>query len=208
MQEYTGSRGRPKLIVNVDAVELLRSCGYTWNEALQVSRSTIWRRVKDAGIQLANISDDELDSIISQFQSDHPNCGQQLILGHLRDKGISVQRNRLRDSVARTDPLRRLVKWHQVISRRTYSVKRSNSLWHIDGHHSLIRWRVVVHGGIDGFSRMITYLAGSTNNRALTVYRLFRAATEEYGVPSRVRSDKGGENVLVCLIGVWDEEAT
>ncbi len=71
MQEYTGSRGRPKLIVNVDAVELLRSCGYTWNEvagALQVSRSTIWRRVKDAGIQLAkysDISDDELDSIIS-----------------------------------------------------------------------------------------------------------------------------------------------
>ncbi len=90
------------------------------------------------------------------------------------------------------------MRWHQVISRRTYSVKRSNSLWHIDGHHSLIRWRVVVHGGIDGFSRMITYLAGSTNNRALTVYRLFRAATEEYGVPSRVRSDKGGENVLVC----------
>ena len=36
--------------------------------------------------------------------------------------------------------------------------KKDNSLWHIDGHHSLIRWHVVVHGGIDGFSRMITYL--------------------------------------------------
>ena len=165
MQEYTGSRGRPK---NIDAVELLRSCGYTWNEvagALQVSRSTIWRRVKDAGIQLTrynDISDDELDGIISQFQSDYPNCGQQLILGHLRDKGISVQRYRLRESIARTDPLRRLVRWHQVVSRRTYSVKKSNSLWHIDGHHSLIRWRIVVHGGIDGYSRMITYLSGST----------------------------------------------
>ena len=32
MQDYFGSRGRPKLIVNVDAVELLKSCGYTWNE--------------------------------------------------------------------------------------------------------------------------------------------------------------------------------
>ena len=95
-------------------------------------------------------------------------------------------------SVARTDPLRRLVRWHQVISRRTYSVKKSNSLWHIDGHHSLIRWRVVVHGGIDGFSRMIAYLSASTNNRALTVYGLFRAAIEEYGVPSLIQSDKGG----------------
>lgn len=137
---------------------------------------------------------------LSQFQSDYPNCGQQLILGHLRDKGISVQRYRLRESIARTDPLRRLVRWHQVVSRRTYSVNKSNSLWHIDGYHSLIRWRNDVRGGIDGYSRMITYLSGSTNNRALTVYRLFRSATEDYGVPSRVRSDKGGENVLVYVI--------
>ena len=57
---------------------------------------------------------------------------------------------------------------------------------------------MVVYGGIDGFSRMITCISGSTNNRALTVYILFRVATEEYGVPSRVRSDKGGGNVLVC----------
>ena len=33
-----------------------------------------------------------------------------------------------------------------------------------DGHHSLIRWRVVVHSGIDGVSRRITCLSGSTNN--------------------------------------------
>lgn len=45
---------------------------------------------------------------------------------------------------------------------------------------------------------MIVYLECSTNNLSLTVYRLFRAATEEYGVPSRVCSDKGGENILLC----------
>ena len=27
----------------------------------------------------------------------------------------------------------------------------------------------------------------------------FRKATEEFGIPSRVRSDKGGENILVSL---------
>ena len=73
-------------------------------------------------------------------------------------------------------------------------------MWHIDGHHSLICWRMVVHGGIDGYSRMMIYLSCSTNNRSLTVYRLFRKAREEYGVPSRVRSDKGGENILVCQL--------
>ena len=36
---------------------------------LQVSRSTIWRRLKDAGVQMSkftDISDDELDSVISR----------------------------------------------------------------------------------------------------------------------------------------------
>lgn len=204
VKEYTGLRGRPKIVVNIESVELLRSCGYTWKEvadALQVSRTTVWRRLKESGVEIAKyteISDDELDCIVSQFQHDNRNCGQQMIIGHLRSVGIVVPRRRLRESVARTDPLRRHVRWHQVISRRTYSVKRSNSLWHIDGHHSLIRWRLVVHGGIDGYSRVVVYLACSSNNRSLTVYQLFKEATEKYGMPSRVRSDKGGENVLVC----------
>jgi len=116
----------------------------------------------------------------------------------LRQRGVTVQRRRLRESVARTDPIRRHVRWHQAVTRQTYSVQHSNSLWHIDGHHSLIRWRMVVHGGIDGYSRMIVYLKCATNNRSLTAYRLFKKATEQYGFPSRVQSDKGGENILVC----------
>ena len=69
-------------------------------------------------------------------------------------------------------------------------------MWHIDSHHSLVRWRFVVHGGIDRFSRVVVYLACSTNNKARTVYQLFREATEQFGCPSRVRFDKGGENVV------------
>ena len=201
---YSGVAGRPRITVNIDTVELLRSCGYTWNQvarAMQVSRTTLWRRLRDAGYQIkkyTEICDDELDSVIAQIQRENPNCGQQLMYGYLKDRGVHIQRHRLRESVVRIDPLRRLVRWQQVVARRSYSVKRSNSLWHIDGHHSLIRWRMVVHGGIDGYSRMIVYLACSTNNRSLTVYKLFKKATEEFGVPSRVRSDKGGENVLVC----------
>ena len=202
--QYSGAAGRPRIIVNIDTVEFLRSCGYTWNQvahALQVSRSTLWRRLKEADYEIkkyTDISDDELDSIVAQIQRGNPNCGLQLMYGYLRDRGVHVQRYRLRESVVRIDPLKRMVRWQQVVSRRTYSVKRSNSLWHIDGHHSLIRWRMVIHGAIDGYSRMIVYLACSTNNRSLTVYKLFKAATDEFGVPSRVRSDKGGENVLVC----------
>ena len=45
---------------------------------------------------------------------------------------------------------------------------------------------------------MIVFLHCSTNNRAKTVLDLFQAAVESFGLPSRVRSDKGGENMQVA----------
>lgn len=62
------------------------------------------------------------------------------------------------------------------------------------------RWGFVVHGGIDGCSRLITYLNCSTDNRASTVLFHFLKATGLYGLPCRVRSDHGGENVQVALV--------
>ena len=47
-------------------------------------------------------------------------------------------------------------------------------------------------------SRMIVFLQCSTNNRASTVYRLFHNAVQTYGLPLRVRSDKGRENCDVA----------
>lgn len=206
----TGKLGRPLIHINVDYVELLHGAGYTLTDissALQVSRTTLWRRLQEVGVTLngySNISDAELDTIIRCYQESNPNCGQALLSGYLCSRGIIVQRRRIRESVCRIDPLRQRVIWHPAITRRVYQVPGANSLWHIDGHHSLIRWRFVIHAGVDGFSRMLVYLQCSTNNRAYTVFSAFKGAIEDYGVPSRVRSDRGGENIMVChyMVGV------
>ena len=63
------------------------------------------------------------------------------------------------------------------------------------------RWRFVVHGGIDGFSRLIVYLSAATNNRAATVLRSFLEAANVYGchhVWSQIKVEK-----MLTLHATW-----
>ena len=80
---------------------------------------------------------------------------------------------------------------------RVYDSPCPNYVWHIDGNHRLIRWRMVIHVGIDGFIRLVTFAKASNNNLSTTVFAQFQRAVEQFGRPIRVRSDHGGENVLV-----------
>ena len=81
-----------------------------------------------------------------------------MVWGQLKSLGINVPRRRVCESLLRANPNGVEARRRRTISHRSYNVISSNALWHIDGQHSLVRWRTVVHGGIDGYSRMIVYL--------------------------------------------------
>ena len=91
---------------------------------------------------------------------------------------IYVTRQKVHDSLIGVSPHSFEHRRSQT-SRRIYDVPSSNFLWHIDGLHCLIPWKIVIHGGKDGFSRRIVYLHASLNNRALTVFHLFHEAAKD-----------------------------
>ena len=194
--------GRPLLSVDMYEVEFLRSLRFTWTDIaslLGVSRSTLYRRITIANLTNQNystLSDCELDSIICRLKADHPNDGEVLISGHLKARRIFIQRSRLRASIHRIDPHVQN-NMRSAIRRRTYYAASPNYTWHIDTNHKLIRWRFIVQGGIDGYSRMVVFLKCSTNNLASTMLSAFLKGVQEYGLPNRIRSDLGGENVDV-----------
>ena len=135
--------------------------------------------------------------MIVTIKIDHPNDGERLIIGHLAARSIIIPRARVRASIHRVDPENTALRRSIALRRRVYHSDGPNSVWHLDGHHKLIRWRMVTHGGIDGYSRTVVFLRCSDNNRAYTMLSAFTNGVEEYGLPECVRTDLGGENTQV-----------
>ena len=160
----SGQRGRPSIHIDPDVLKEATSSHRhitltALSNALGVHRQTLAKQLKAHNLttpRYSDIPDHALDILVRHFRELHPKSGSRYVQGFLASHGIKVQRSRVRASIRRVDGLGQVLRNHATIDRREYSVPYPNYLWHIDGHHKLIRWGIVIHGGADGYDRMVS----------------------------------------------------
>ena len=149
-----------KLLVNLDYLsEAISSTRHILlmelAQVLGIHQSTLHHHMKWHGIEwkYSSLSDAALDGLIAQFKKRWPESGIHYIIGFLWWQGVRVQYHHVIQSLCWVDWVGQVLHNQQVKHRSQYHVKRSNALWHIDGHHKLIWWGIVIHGVIDGYCR-------------------------------------------------------
>ena len=63
----------------------------------------------------------------------------------------------------------------------------------------LIRYKMVIHCIIDGYSRFVLGIRVHDNNRGASVLQLLLDVIATHGCPSRMRGDHGVENIEVAI---------
>jgi DNA-binding transcriptional ArsR family regulator len=158
----TGKRGRPRKEINpelvAEALSAQRSISLTKLALVMgISRPTLYKHLKAHGVmnKFARLSKSDLDALIKHFRDSKPDSGIRYLVGFLRRHGLRIQKRRIYSSIHRVDGLGRVLRRQKTVKRQKYEVSRPHALWHIDGHHKLILWGIVIHGSVDGYSRTV-----------------------------------------------------
>ena len=108
---YDGNEGRPRVNIPRTQLACMLEKNFTVPQIagiLRVSVRTIRRRMSEYGLSVhalySQITDIELDIIVTGVQSQFPMCGNRQMQGHFLARGIRVQQHRIREAQRRVDP--------------------------------------------------------------------------------------------------------
>ena len=110
---------------------------------LGVSQSWVKREKKRLGLRRRDrqteISDNELEEVVRELKENGAQyIGEVGMEAALKEMGITVPRQRLREAIAVCDADGVVARWLRAVRRRRYSVPFINSLWHLDGMSCLL----------------------------------------------------------------------
>ena len=141
-----------------------QSRGTQLAQKIGVHRNTLSTYLREYQITpwpYSDISDADLDTLVTDYRNQNPQSGVRYLWGRLRKKHhLHLQKHRVKESIDQVDPLGTALRNYTTIRRHIYQVSHPNALWHLDGHHKLIWWGFVIHGIIDGYCRTV----GTFNN--------------------------------------------
>ncbi|KAJ7077621.1 hypothetical protein C8R44DRAFT_863231 [Mycena epipterygia] len=115
----TGQRGHPAYDLDLDRAILLHDPGNTWEDiaiAIGVSRSMLYRHMEDGGLSTArkewsDLTNDEIDELVSEISLAHPFVGTTIVMGHLEAREVHLPRARVQESLRRVDHIGVLVQF-------------------------------------------------------------------------------------------------
>lgn len=165
---HSKKRGRPRKVIDPNILHKAFQKGRripstTLASVLGVDTKTLRSRMKELDIDTdySDISDEDLDKLISDYLQEHPTGGRAYIMGRLRSReSLKIQRHRITSSMNWVNQLGQGMRHRAGMKKKRtqYHVPRPHALWHIDGHHKLISWGFVIHGAADGYSRTVASL--------------------------------------------------
>ena len=165
--ERSKGRGRPRKVISkaflMEAFKPGRNISVSkLASSLPVHKNTIknyMRQYKITRQPFSTISNETLDALIRRYKQEHPNVGIRYLRGYFFKQNIRVQRRRIIASLSRVDNITKVIRHSTTIKRREYTSTRPNALWHMDGHHKLGPWGIVIHGFVDGYDRTASRLS-------------------------------------------------
>ena len=146
-------RGRPKFLIPERQLAGLRSWNFTWkaiSEMLGVSEKTVRRwRLESSSPECensySNITDEELDSVLSSVLATYPKSGEQMVTWALVSWNVQVQRAKIRAAINRVDPINRQLRRHVSIYRQVYNVNSKCIM--VSTNFVVIDWFVIHKSG-------------------------------------------------------------
>jgi len=150
----------------MSSMRLLKQIDGYPKQPWQMSWGSIRTHLTELNIDLgfSDISDPELDAHVQEYLQENPARGHAYVIGCLQAASLHIQRECVVDAMNHVDRLGQGLR-KQVGKKKKhkrYHVPCPNSLWHIDGHHKLIAWGIVIHGIANGYSHKANKLLSTS----------------------------------------------